>query len=77
MHHEQISNEAYERLLLPDGENSKNGCFHFTWGSFFANKLKNCGVKQELIFETGNIRLDDILKGNHCGSKKKLDKNLA
>lgn len=77
LHHEQISNEAYERLLLPDGENSKNGCFHFTWGSFFANKLKNCGVKQELIFETGNIRLDDILKGNHCGSKKKIGQEFG
>lgn len=69
LHHEQISNQAYEKLLLPKGEHCKNGTYHFVWGSFFKEKLIENGVKPDLIYETGNIRLD-VLKDE----KKHLSK---
>lgn len=56
LHHEQIGYEASEKMLLPADEFSKNSVFHFCWGEYFKEKLIESGVKEELIYITGNIR---------------------
>lgn len=58
LHHEQIATPASLNLLLPDGEHSKNSVIHFVWGDNFKQELIKCGVKENLVYITGNVRTD-------------------
>ena len=58
LHHEQIGSKATEPVLLPSSENSKNSVIHFVWGDFFKELLIKTGVREELIYVTGNMRTD-------------------
>ena len=57
-HQEQISSPTSSVALFPKTEATKNGCYHFAWGDFFKELLIDQGVKEELIYVTGNIRND-------------------
>lgn len=68
-HHEQIGSQFAENFMLPSCEDSKNSVIHFVWGEYFKEKLISVGVKENLIFITGNIRTDKSSKT----VKSKLD----
>lgn len=59
LHHEQISNKAFQPTLYPRTPFAKNGAFHCAWGAFFQEALLQQGVKDDRIFITGNIRNDE------------------
>ncbi|WP_165055133.1 MULTISPECIES: hypothetical protein [unclassified Adlercreutzia] len=61
IHQEQISSPSSEIVLEPKGDAEKNGCYHFVWSSYYADRLRKCGVRDGLIRVTGNARLDDLV----------------
>ena len=64
LHHEQVSCAAYETVLFPKTDFTKNGSYHFTWGQYFYERLVKNGVSENKIVVTGNIRNDEALN-NH------------
>lgn len=60
LHHEQIASEASLPRMLPSGSYAKNSVVHFIWGEYFREALISVGVKENLIFCTGNIRTDEL-----------------
>ncbi len=58
LHQEEIGSENSEYKMLPRTEFTKNGSFHFVWGEYFKDRLIACGVREENIEVTGNIRND-------------------
>ena len=71
LHHEQIASEASIARMLPTGEHAKNSTVHFVWGDNFKEALLSAGVKENLIFVTGNMRTDE------ASEPKKDRKSLA
>lgn len=67
LHQEEISSCAYEKTLLPHTNYTRNGSYHFVWGTYFKTKLLQEGVNSDLIFITGNSRNDE---GKLCYSNK-------
>lgn len=61
IHQEQIGSPSSEIVFKPKGEAERNGCFHFCWGEYFANKLEHYGVRRDLIRIPGNARLDELV----------------
>ncbi|ALU14150.1 hypothetical protein ACH52_1362 [Eubacterium limosum] len=57
MHHEQIASE-FSDCIYNITSLHKNHVIHFVWAENFKNILIKKGVKEELIFINGNIRLD-------------------
>jgi len=66
MHQEQITSESKLKLMLPSEKALEVG--HISWGPFFTKLLKEQGVKENNIYETGSIRLQN------CISNKKTSK---
>lgn len=64
MHHEEIGSDASDSVFFPKTDYTKNGSYHFAWGSFFREKLLQRGVNPERIRITGNIRNDDAKKNS-------------
>ncbi len=57
LHHEQLGVESYmESHMAPRGEARK--AFHLAWGQRFERLLLDLDIPPELIFRTGNPRLD-------------------
>ena len=57
LHHEQIDVESNrESRMVPQGEARK--VFHLAWGAHFERILRSNGIPGDLIFRTGNPRLD-------------------
>lgn len=60
LHHEEVSSAAFEAVLYPKTECSKNGCYHLVWGEYFKERLIQHGVEESKIYVTGNIRNDEV-----------------
>lgn len=72
LHQEQIVSTAFEKNILPATNLTKNGCYHFCWGSLFAKKLLSCGVQEDLIKCVGNMRLDDLVVNKNLKNSKSV-----
>ena len=70
MHHEQIGSATTDITNLPTSENAKNSVLHLVWGSSFKDMLVQNGVREELIYEVGHMRLDTA--GTNIKSKDEL-----
>lgn len=74
LHHEQIGTPVSMNVLLPKDEVVKNNIFNFCWGDFYKLKLKEQGIIDDMIYVTGNIRLDNARKT--CKTKENLHKEF-
>lgn len=58
LHQEQITSKNGVGALIPQTDFTKNGSYHFTWGTYFKNALEENGVDSRTIRVTGSIRND-------------------
>lgn len=76
MHHEQITAPDGEEFALPSDDYSKD-IIHISWGTRFAKKLIDVGVKPENIYITGSPRNDALFFDNELKSKMELGKSYG
>lgn len=62
LHHEQIGTPISMDVLLPKDAVVKENIYNFCWGEFYKSMLQRNGISQDLLFITGNIRLDMATK---------------
>lgn len=70
-HQEQITTAGNEHVFYPVTEATKNACYHLAWGDHFRQVLLRAGVRDELIYITGNIR-NDAGKADSTMTKQQL-----
>jgi len=74
LHHEETAAPFDEHTLLPIDEYAKNRVVHFVWTEKFRDNLIKAGVIPELIYITGNIRLDLIVQRKGYLSRERVSK---
>lgn len=73
LHHEQITALDGEEFALPSDDYSKE-IIHISWGTKFAKKLIDVGVKPDNIYITGSPRNDALFFDDELKSKMELAK---
>ena len=73
-HHEQITIKGKEADLLPTDQLNRNTMYHLSCGEYFTKLLVDVGVKENLIIETGSLRLQEVLTRDYIVSRDDLSK---
>lgn len=58
LHHEELTCQIWDDLILPRDDMARNAVLHFVWTETFKQLLINAGVNSKLIYVTGNVRND-------------------